>query len=64
VGCVKGAVCSCGVQSKHLALIGDHKQLPPVIASRKAQAGGLGVSLFERLKKEKGMLTVDGMNLG
>lgn len=47
--------CQRDEQSKHLALIGDHKQLPPVIASRKAQAGGLGVSLFERLKKEKGM---------
>lgn len=44
-------------QSQHLALIGDHKQLPPVIASRKAQAGGLGKSLFERLTEEKGKWT-------
>lgn len=41
------------VQSRHVAFIGDHKQLPPVITSRKAQAGGLGVSLFERLTEEK-----------
>ncbi|KAJ7594407.1 P-loop containing nucleoside triphosphate hydrolase protein [Mycena floridula] len=38
--------------SMHLALIGDHKQLPPVITSRKAQMEGLGVSLFERLTEE------------
>ncbi|KAF8480701.1 P-loop containing nucleoside triphosphate hydrolase protein, partial [Gautieria morchelliformis] len=44
--------------SRHLALIGDHKQLPPVITSRKAQAGGLGVSLFERLKKENAVPSI------
>ncbi|KAJ6518598.1 P-loop containing nucleoside triphosphate hydrolase protein [Mycena sanguinolenta] len=38
--------------SRHLALIGDHKQLPPVIASAEAQALGLGKSLFERLTDE------------
>ncbi|KAH6904509.1 P-loop containing nucleoside triphosphate hydrolase protein [Coprinopsis sp. MPI-PUGE-AT-0042] len=38
--------------AKHVALIGDHKQLPPVITSREAQTLGLGVSLFERLTKE------------
>ncbi|KAJ8700747.1 hypothetical protein PTI98_003744 [Pleurotus ostreatus] len=38
--------------SRHVALIGDHKQLPPVITSRDAQAKGLGISLFERLTKE------------
>ncbi|KAF9460474.1 P-loop containing nucleoside triphosphate hydrolase protein [Collybia nuda] len=38
--------------SRHLALIGDHKQLPPVISSREAQALGLGISLFERLTEE------------
>jgi hypothetical protein len=30
-------------------LAGDHLQLPPTILSAEAQAGGLGVSLFERL---------------
>ncbi|KAI0341280.1 P-loop containing nucleoside triphosphate hydrolase protein [Trametopsis cervina] len=39
--------------SRHVALIGDHKQLPPVITSPEAQARGLGVSLFERLAEEK-----------
>ncbi|KZO91754.1 P-loop containing nucleoside triphosphate hydrolase protein [Calocera viscosa TUFC12733] len=38
--------------SRHVALIGDHKQLPPVITSTEAQAGGLGKSLFERLTEE------------
>ncbi|KII90282.1 hypothetical protein PLICRDRAFT_40479 [Plicaturopsis crispa FD-325 SS-3] len=38
--------------SRHIALIGDHKQLPPVITSREAQAQGLGISLFERLTEE------------
>lgn len=42
------------IQSKHLALIGDHKQLPPIITSSEAQVGGLGVSLFERLIEERG----------
>ncbi|KAG2005956.1 RNA helicase, variant 2 [Coprinopsis cinerea AmutBmut pab1-1] len=37
---------------QHLALIGDHRQLPPVILSKEAQRLGLGVSLFERLTKE------------
>jgi hypothetical protein len=35
-----------------MTLIGDHKQLPPVITSREALAGGLGISLFERLTEE------------
>ncbi|KAF9451330.1 P-loop containing nucleoside triphosphate hydrolase protein [Macrolepiota fuliginosa MF-IS2] len=38
--------------SQHLALIGDHKQLPPIIVSQEAQSQGLGVSLFERLTEE------------
>ncbi|KAF9238389.1 P-loop containing nucleoside triphosphate hydrolase protein [Melanogaster broomeanus] len=39
--------------SQHVALIGDHKQLPPVITSREAQFRGLGISLFERLTDER-----------
>lgn len=39
--------------SAQVAIIGDHKQLPPVIISEAAQQGGLGVSLFERLIHEK-----------
>ncbi|KAI0314198.1 P-loop containing nucleoside triphosphate hydrolase protein [Amylostereum chailletii] len=38
--------------SRHVALIGDHKQLPPVITSQKAREEGLGISLFERLTEE------------
>ncbi|KAF8621479.1 hypothetical protein AX15_007769 [Amanita polypyramis BW_CC] len=38
--------------SRHVALIGDHKQLPPVIQSREALDRGLGLSLFERLTRE------------
>ncbi len=41
-------------QASHVALIGDHKQLPPVITSPEAQAQGFGVSLFERLSDEGG----------
>jgi superfamily I DNA and/or RNA helicase len=42
------------IQSQHVALIGDHKQLPPVITSSEALAKGLGISLFERLTEEGG----------
>ncbi|GMK53615.1 hypothetical protein CspeluHIS016_0102010 [Cutaneotrichosporon spelunceum] len=38
--------------SAQVAIIGDHKQLPPVIVSEAAQAGGLATSLFERLIHE------------
>ncbi|WVW84149.1 hypothetical protein I302_106178 [Kwoniella bestiolae CBS 10118] len=38
--------------SAHVAIIGDHKQLPPVIVSPEAHAGGLATSLFERLIHE------------
>jgi superfamily I DNA and/or RNA helicase len=38
-----------------VVLIGDHKQLPPVIRSREAQLRGLNISLFERLTEESGM---------
>lgn len=40
-------------QSSHVAIIGDHKQLPPVIISADAHAGGLSTSLFERLIHER-----------
>lgn len=41
-------------QCKHLALIGDHKQLPPIVISPDAQSGGFDISLFERLTSEGG----------
>ena len=31
------------------SLVGDHYQLPPLVTSRAAEEGGLGVSLFKRL---------------
>ena len=34
-----------------VALFGDNRQLPPTISSRIAEAGGLGVSLFDRLAR-------------
>lgn len=34
---------------RQLILVGDHKQLPPTVISRKAEKEGLGRSLFERL---------------
>lgn len=43
--------------SAQVAIIGDHKQLPPVIISEAAQQGGLGTSLFERLIHEQGKLS-------
>ncbi|PVF95111.1 P-loop containing nucleoside triphosphate hydrolase protein [Serendipita vermifera] len=42
---------------QHLALIGDHCQLPPVIISPSAQKGGLACSLFERLRSEDSALS-------
>jgi ATP-dependent RNA/DNA helicase IGHMBP2 len=46
-----------------VVLAGDHRQLPPTIRSREAEAGGLGVTLFERLQGRYGdaitrMLTI------
>ncbi|ODO06211.1 hypothetical protein L198_01443 [Cryptococcus wingfieldii CBS 7118] len=38
--------------SSHVSIIGDHKQLPPVIISEDAHSGGLSTSLFERLIHE------------
>jgi ATP-dependent RNA/DNA helicase IGHMBP2 len=37
------------LRADRAVLAGDHLQLPPTILSAAAQAGGLGVSLFERL---------------
>eukprot|EP00951_Prasinocladus_malaysianus_P031731 scaffold305896_cov16-Prasinocladus_malaysianus.AAC.1 len=35
--------------ARQVALVGDHKQLPPTIISREAELAGLNVSLFDRL---------------
>ncbi len=37
------------LEGDRCVLVGDHKQLPPVVQSQHAQNEGLGVSLFERL---------------
>ncbi len=37
------------IKGDKFILVGDHKQLPPVVQSPRAQKGGLSVSLFERL---------------
>ena len=36
------------VDTDHVVLIGDHKQLQPIIISRDALKVGLNISLFER----------------
>jgi len=35
--------------ARQVILVGDHKQLPPTVISRRAEDGGLSRSLFERL---------------
>ncbi len=35
--------------SRQVVLVGDHRQLPPTVISRRAEGGGLSRSLFERL---------------
>lgn len=35
--------------AEHVVLVGDHQQLPPVVNSDAAVAGGMAVSLFEKL---------------
>ena len=42
------------LRCERAVLAGDHLQLPPTVLSAKAQAGGLGVSLFERLVEGRG----------
>jgi ATP-dependent RNA/DNA helicase IGHMBP2 len=37
------------LKAERAVLAGDHLQLPPTVLSAAAQAGGLGISLFERL---------------
>ncbi len=39
------------MSAKKAVLAGDHFQLPPTILSRKAEEGGLGITLFERFHK-------------
>ena len=45
-----------GSNAAQVVLIGDHKQLQPVIKDDKAKDLGLGISMFERYSKKAQML--------
>ena len=45
-----------GSHAKQVVLIGDHKQLQPVIKCNEARDLGLGISMFERYSKSVKML--------
>ena len=47
-----------GSYLRQIVLIGDHKQLQPIIKDNVAKNLGLGVSMFERLSKRATMLEV------
>ncbi|MGZ6028204.1 MAG: AAA domain-containing protein, partial [Myxococcaceae bacterium] len=42
------------LRAERVVLAGDHRQLPPTVISQEAAAGGLGISLFERLLGQHG----------
>ena len=44
--------------ANQVVLIGDHKQLRPIIKCREASDLGLGKSLFERYSTEQGLMTM------
>lgn len=48
---------------RHLSIIGDHKQLPPVVTSVEAKQGGLSRSLFERLIQSDGDIPSTMLNV-
>ncbi|GAB4823940.1 hypothetical protein N2152v2_010986 [Parachlorella kessleri] len=37
------------LKSRSFVLVGDHNQLPPLVANKRAEEGGMGVSLFKML---------------
>lgn len=39
------------LKSRAFVLVGDHNQLPPLVANREAEEGGMGVSLFRLLSE-------------
>lgn len=39
------------LKARSFVLVGDHNQLPPLVTSKEAEAGGLGESLFKRLSE-------------
>ena len=47
-----------GAKAKQVVLIGDHKQLQPIIVCDKAKDLGLGISMFERFSERARMLKI------
>lgn len=45
-------------EAKQFVLIGDHKQLQPIVMDRLAKTFGLQVSMFERLSNRALMLEI------
>lgn len=45
-------------KAQQVILVGDHKQLQPIILEKRAQNFGLGRSLFERYAHRATMLTI------
>lgn len=43
------AVLPALLRGRSFVLVGDHHQLPPLVLDPRAQAGGLGISLFRQL---------------
>ena len=43
------------ILSEKIILVGDHKQLQPVVISKTARSLGLNISMFQRLIKDKNM---------
>ena len=53
-----------GSCAKQIVLIGDHKQLQPVIQCDKAKDLGLGISMFERFSERALMLEIQYRMVG
>ena len=47
-----------GSKARQVVLIGDHKQLQPIIQDRMAKTLGLSISMFERLSRRAMMLEI------
>ena len=47
-----------GSKARQVVLIGDHKQLQPIIQDRMAKTLGLSISMFERLSRRAIMLEI------
>ena len=43
------------ILSKKIILVGDHKQLQPVVLSKTAESLGLKISMFQRLSEDTNM---------